>query len=81
MFGTIVNAPVVALYADSLYGPSTTFHSGLLAYVLTSLDCAVRKLKTFSATAGSVQLVTTGPVAEVFAQTWAGIGTIGPWPR
>ncbi len=82
MFGTSVYAPVVALNADSLYGPSTTCHSGLVAYVLMSLDCAVKKLKILAATAGSVlQLVTIGPVADSFAQVWAGSGTSGPWPR
>ena len=31
LFGTIVKALVVVLYCDSLYGPSTTCHSGLVA--------------------------------------------------
>ena len=30
-FGDIVNAPVVLLNEVSVYGPSTTFHSGLVA--------------------------------------------------
>ena len=30
-FGDIVNAPVVLLNDVSVYGPSTTFHSGLVA--------------------------------------------------
>ena len=31
LFGTMVKAPVVVLYCESLYGPSTICHSGLVA--------------------------------------------------
>jgi len=43
LFGTIVTWPSV-LKLDSFHGPLTTFHSGLVAYVLACLDCAVRNV-------------------------------------
>src|SRR5215470_11762169 len=45
LFGTMVKAPVVVLYCESLYGPFTICHSGLIAYVLTDFDCETRYLK------------------------------------
>src|SRR5215831_20565256 len=45
VFGTIVTLPVV-LKLDSFHGPSTTDHSGLVAYVVAIFDWAVRNVLT-----------------------------------
>ena len=43
--GAIVTCPAV-LKLDSFHGPSTTDHSGLVAYVEAIFDCAVRNVYT-----------------------------------
>ena len=80
VFGTIEKAPEVALKSFRTQGPSTIFHSGLLAKVLTSLPAVFRYLKTASQSACSVGEVRVSvehlplvPLSSVTSQA-SGIG-------
>ena len=84
MFGTneVTGPEAAVLKVDSFHGPSTTPHSGLVAYVLAFLACAVMKLNTaahlahLSAAVSVAQPPLPGlALAEVTSQA-AGMGVI-----
>ena len=75
VFGTIVTCPS-ALNALSFHGPSTTCHSGLVAYVLRFLDCASRYLYT---AAQSLTVVAQWLGPDAVRSQAGGIGVI--WLR